>query len=191
MVSSDNRDNPNKGGAARTQATLDLKAKTVSVSPPEAGRQATSKPSAPQGQSTSRASAPPTQGAAKDKAGASGAKAELRRPSRIGAMFTHMLASIFGGLVAVGAAYFAVDQFRDNLPILTDTGATTLRNRIAGLEHRMDTLEFDNKTVSSEVKTARNAPPPPPASTSAPATASAPAADPRVQEKIAAAAESG
>jgi hypothetical protein len=159
MASNDNKDDPSKGGGARPQATLDLRAKTVGMSGAENTKQAASKAGKTITDSSLPAPAP-------------------QRSSGSGAVLTHLVAGLFGGFVSVFVAYFVVDTFRDNLPILTDTGATTLRNRLGGLERRLNTLEFDtNKPAVSA-----SAPAPAAESRSIPA-----AVDPQLQQKLSAA----
>jgi hypothetical protein len=163
MASNDKKDDPSKGGGARPQATLDLRAKTVGVSAPEAARQG----------------APKTVRPGADGAPAAPSAPAPRKSSGAGAALTHLVAGLFGGFVSVFVTYFAVDNFRDNLPILTDTGASTLRTRLVGLEKRLNILEFDT-----------NRPPAPTVSVSASAGESKPApaaVDPQLQQKLSAA----
>jgi hypothetical protein len=182
MASNDSKDDGTKGaGGGRPHVTLDLKAKTVGVSPDP------KKPSSePPGDASARAALQPPSAAASAKGGqesrteaGDGAKASAPRrdagpTSGAGLFLSHLMAALFGGLIAIVLTYYGVDQFRENLPILTDTGVATIRHHINALERRIYALETVERPSPSESRASEE-------------KTAAPAVDPQLQERLVAA----
>lgn len=150
MATNSNKDDPGRGGGARPPATLDLKAKTTSVSAPE-GEAAPAGAAEDPAKETDRPkeTGPKSAAPAKDGKDARepGAGKEVRAaaPARSGsgaALFlTHLMAGLTGGFVAIVAAYYGVDHFRESLPFETNTEAAKLRFHVGALDRRLGALE--------------------------------------------------
>lgn len=115
------------GGGKRPHATLDLKAEQMQEEAPEQAE-------ADDGQSQAADS---TQTAEETPR----AKASMRESSGTTVFLTHLAAGLLGGLIALTAGFYTLDNFRDNLPFVSQTSAEQIKQQQAALERRLADIE--------------------------------------------------
>jgi len=130
-MSDDNKTETAKGGSGtkRPHATLDLKADRVEEPDGENGQPA---------ETTAASHNDNTPQPARKGGGTTG-------------FLTHMAAGLFGGLIALVIGYYALGNFRDRLPFVSDTSAEQMRQAQAELEARVSAQAEQDSAARAEL----------------------------------------
>jgi len=127
------------GSSQRPHATLDLKAERI-----EGG--ATAGPQAEDAQANETSTSQPET----SSPGNDNSPAPAREGGGAG-LLTHLAAGLMGGLIALVVGYYALGNFRDRLPFVSDTSAEQIKSTQESLQQGISALAERNTEARAEL----------------------------------------